>query len=70
MESLLKAFNDGLAAYKNKQWDDAIALFQEVLRIHIHSNDGPANLYIQRCQKYKQTSPPDDWDGVFVMKTK
>ncbi len=70
MESLLKAFNDGLAAYKDKRWDDAIALFQEVLHIHIHSDDGPAKLYIQRCEDYKQTPPPENWDGVFVMQTK
>ncbi len=70
LESLLSAFHDGLEAYKHQEWDRAIALFQEVLRIHIHSDDKPAKLYIQRCEEYKRTAPPEDWDGVFVMKTK
>lgn len=70
MEALLKTFEEGLEAYKNRSWDEAIALFQEVLRIHIHSDDAPSKLYIQRCEEYKQNPPLEDWDGVYVMKTK
>ena len=67
-ERLLAAFRRGLEAYKQRQWQAAIAAFQEAL--NIEANDEPARLYLERCRAYQTTPPPDDWDGVFVMKTK
>jgi adenylate cyclase len=65
---LLKTFDEGLAAYKNQQWDQAIALFHEALRLN--SRDEPSKIYLQRCEEYQQNPPLVNWDGVFVMKTK
>jgi adenylate cyclase len=67
-QTLLEEFDKGLHAYKNRQWDQAIASFQEALRIE--PGDEPSKIYITRCEEYKQTPPPEDWNGVFVMKTK
>jgi len=67
-ETLLKTFSEGLAAYKNRQWDQAIASFHEAL--HVNPNDEPPKIYIERCEEYQQNPPLEDWDGVFVMKTK
>jgi adenylate cyclase len=65
---LIAKFCDGLAAYKQRQWAQAIVLFQEALQID--PQDHPSRIYIERCTAYLQNPPPDDWDGVFVMKTK
>jgi class 3 adenylate cyclase/CHASE2 domain-containing sensor protein len=67
-ESLVKIFDEGLNAYRNRQWDRAIALFHEALRIN--PDDEPSKVYENRCEAYKQNPPPENWDGVFEMKTK
>jgi adenylate cyclase len=67
-QTVLKTFHEGLTAYKERQWSQAIVSFQEVLRVC--PDDMPSKLYIERCQKYQQTPPPGDWDGVSDMKTK
>ena len=67
-KEVLRLYNLGLNAYKLRKWDDAISIFSSALKVD--PSDGPSALYLDRAQKYKQTPPPDDWDGVFVMTTK
>jgi adenylate cyclase len=64
----IKHFEQGLAAYRNMQWDEAIERFNHVLSLD--SEDVPAQIYIQRCQTYQEDPPPENWDGVYTMKTK
>ena len=66
--TLANTFCEGLGLYKQRQWNQAIALFQEALQIE--PDDGPAKLYIERCTEYMQHPPPDNWDGVIVMESK
>jgi hypothetical protein len=42
--------------------------FEEALRVD--PSDGPSKVYLKRCLHYIENPPPEDWDGVFVMKTK
>lgn len=65
---VLGLFKDGLSAYRAHKWDVAIRLFGECLAIN--PNDRPSQLYIERAQILKQTPPPDDWAGVWVMESK
>ena len=65
---MLKYYNLGLNAYKQRKWDESIAAFEKALEIV--PNDGPSTLYLVRSRDYKETPPPDDWDGVFTMTTK
>ena len=67
-EEVLKYYTIGLNAYKLRKWDDAIKAFE--LALKVDPKDGPSAEYIKRSKEFKQTPPPDDWDGVFVMKTK
>lgn len=67
-EELLKFYNLGLAAYKQRKWDEAIKSFEMALKID--PEDGPSELYLERARTFKDTPPPDDWDGVYVMTTK
>ncbi len=67
-EELLKYYNLGLAAYKQRKWDEAIKAFEMALKVA--PEDGPSGLYLERTKAFKETPPPDDWDGVYVMTTK
>lgn len=67
-QPLANTFSEGLRAYRNRQWDQAITLFKEALRMY--PDDQPSKIYINRCRAYKRKPPPEDWDGVFVMKSK
>jgi adenylate cyclase len=58
----------GLELYRSKQWDQAEAVFRQALEVD--PDDGPSKAYIDRCEDFKVLPPPENWDGVFVMKTK
>lgn len=65
---LLDLFQGGLNAYRARQWDFAIELFQ--LAVDKYPDDAPSKLFLKRCQQFAQEAPDPTWDGVFVMKTK
>lgn len=65
---LLQQYNKALLLYKQRKWEEALKEFQKALAIE--PEDGPSHLYIERCKEYIKNPPPEDWDGVFVMKTK
>jgi adenylate cyclase len=58
----------GLACYRNRDWSEASALFEEVLRHR--PGDVPALLLVGRCRLYQETPPGPDWDGVNRMEHK
>ncbi|WP_209452008.1 tetratricopeptide repeat protein [Leptospira ryugenii] len=68
MTKVLALYNEGLSLYKNRKFVEAKANFQKALEIE--PNDGPSLLYIERCDDYIADPPPEDWDGVYNMKTK
>ena len=67
-QKLLDFYNEGLTLYKLRKWDDAIKHFEMALAVD--PKDGPSKLYFDRAHEFKANPPSDDWDGVFVMKTK
>ncbi len=64
----IEQYLKGLEAYKQRRWDDGIKFFEKALQIN--PDDEPSKVYKQRCIDFKIDPPPDDWDGVFIMKTK
>jgi adenylate cyclase len=64
----LSIFKDALAAYRARRWDRAVELFEKVLKLH--PEDKPSKTYIQRAAELKANPPPEDWRGVWVMKSK
>ena len=64
----LRAYQDGIAAYQERDWLRAAARFQEALRLD--PDDGPSRVYLDRCRRLIDEPPPADWDGVFVMTRK
>ena len=65
---VLGLFKDGLVAYRNRNWDAAIKLFQQC--VALNPNDKPSHLYIERAQHLKVNPPADGWSGVWVMESK
>ena len=67
-KKVLELFNEGRRNYKLMKFKVAKDLFAKALKVD--PEDGPSKVYFARCKHYLQSPPPEDWDGVFVMKTK
>ena len=65
---LVTRFDKGLAAYRSGEWLPAIETFQQLLVDY--PQDGPSQVFIERCLNLLARPPEGAWDGVFVMKTK
>jgi adenylate cyclase len=63
LEKTLTAYAQGLQAYRDRSWNEGLALFNEALAVRPF--DGPSREMLARCETYLRTSCPDDWDGVF-----
>lgn len=68
LEQFLGYFAEGVAGYFSRRWTDAGKAFEAALALR--PDDYPARLHLERIRAYQQQPPADDWDGVFVMKTK
>jgi hypothetical protein len=67
-KKILKHFAAGRKNYKLMKFKEAQACFAKALSLD--AEDGPSKVYYARCKHYLTNPPPEDWDGVFVMKTK
>jgi adenylate cyclase len=53
--------------YEDRQWDQAINLFEEVQKLL--PGDGPAETFLKRCREFKK-KPPADSFPVFSLTAK
>jgi len=67
-KQVLELFAEGRKSYKLMDFKNAMKYFGNALKID--AEDGPSKVYFARCKHYLENPPPEDWDGVFVMKTK
>jgi len=65
---VLELFAEGRRHYKLMRFGEARDCFAKALAVDVE--DGPSKVYLARCKHYLENPPPEDWDGVFVMKTK
>jgi class 3 adenylate cyclase len=65
---LCELYAEGLAAYRARQWDAALASFTAALQVV--PGDGPSLALIARIEGLKQAPPPDDWDGAWRLERK
>jgi len=65
---IIKHFETGIHAYRNRQWEEAISSFEYVLQLS--PDDKPAKVYIQRCRECQHAAPAQDWNGVFTLSEK
>ena len=61
-------FKGGLAYYRKGQWDKAVETFRGA--IDLNPLDKLPQIYIDRCEQLKANPPGEDWNGVWVMKSK
>ncbi len=61
-------FKEGRQQYLARHWDKAIGHFQKALELN--PDDALAQIYIDRCHMMKREPPAEDWDGVWVMRSK
>ena len=57
-----------MALYRDRQWQAALVLFNRILKRR--AGDGPARILMERCGKYLESPPPDEWDGAVHMSLK
>jgi adenylate cyclase len=67
-KELVELFARGQKAYKLRDWRAAGQAFEQVL--DRWPDDGPARIFLRRCEEYLAEGPEADWDGVYVMKHK
>ncbi|MGZ3747856.1 MAG: CHASE2 domain-containing protein [Pseudobdellovibrionaceae bacterium] len=65
---LIKLFNQGYELYHQRKFKEALELFKQALQTS--PEDPVSKLYVERCESYIDSAPADNWDGVYVMKTK
>ena len=61
-------FEKALTLYENRNWSIAAEAFGHVLQVDPH--DGPSQIFLDRCETYKATPPPEKWDGVINLDRK
>jgi class 3 adenylate cyclase len=59
--SLRDRYLEGLAAYREQRWDDALRALSAALEAM--PGDGPSMALLKRVEGFKTTPPPQDWDG-------
>jgi adenylate cyclase len=60
-----------LACYRGRDWDGALeAITRGRTTDEAHALEYLYNLYEARVRNYKETPPPEDWNGAFALLTK
>ncbi len=77
MRECAEIFAGGLAKYYARDWDGARGLFarSSVVESNLPGQtpgvvSNPSLVYLGITEHYKQEPPPENWDGVYVMKEK
>jgi len=71
-ETCREHYEKGFDAYLAGDWNEAIAYFNESLKVEPSASFAPTSpsaLLLSRCRVFLE-SPPTNWDGVYKMKTK
>lgn len=64
----VESYRDALQRYRDGAFSEAMARFVQALEA-FGGEDTPSTLMMERCERCMKT-PPEDWDGIFVMTTK
>jgi class 3 adenylate cyclase len=67
-ERLRELYAEGLAAYRARDWDAALAAFAAALEVV--PSDGPSLALISRIEGLEHNPPPADWDGSWRLEQK
>ena len=68
---LRKAHEALLAAYADRHWTEALHLLKDYRDRYVHWGLSTLwSIYDERVKQYLETPPPDEWDGVYRLRTK
>lgn len=62
----IRGFEEALGLYRSKRFGEACGIFKKLSE----AGDKPSGVFAERCAEFAETPPPDDWDGVYVAKSK
>jgi adenylate cyclase len=68
LTEVLQCYKTGLSHYRKQEWDKALAALGEASALN--PQDKLSQLYIERAMWMKSNPPGDDWNGVWVLKSK
>jgi adenylate cyclase len=60
-QALRNKYLEGLAAYRERRWDDALLVFNASLEVV--PDDGPSLALIKRIESFRGSPPLQDWNG-------
>lgn len=61
-------FSKAYQFYKESNWDDAIKTLESIR--HKFGEDHTVDMYLKRCKDFKKNPPPENWNGINVLKEK
>jgi adenylate cyclase len=67
-ETTAELFKQGLSLYRQRDFIAAQHAMMTILQKNPH--DGPAGIFLERCEYFIDNPPSENWDGVWVMKSK
>jgi adenylate cyclase len=68
LSDVLQCYKSGLMHYRKQEWDKAAVALREALQMNPH--DKLSQIYAERALYMKANPPGDDWNGVWVLKSK
>lgn len=68
LKKIYSYYEMGLQYYFDQKWDKALQCFSVVLKYR--SFDEPSKIMFERCRKFRQSPPPENWNGVFNLSSK
>ncbi len=68
LSDVLQCYKSGLTHYRKQEWDKAASALREALQMNPH--DKLSQIYAERALYMKANPPGDDWNGVWVLKSK
>ena len=66
LKELKESFEKALDMYFNREFAEALPLFIKLAE----EGDATSEVFVERCEHYKEEPPEEPWDGSFTMKSK
>jgi adenylate cyclase len=68
VSEVLQYYRAALEHYRGQEWDKCLGLLREALKLN--PNDKLSQIYVERAEFMKANPPGENWDGVWVLKSK